>query len=72
MTRALAVMTDQHWGAYPDAAIPADCKGELKLKNWAFAITARSTMRKARIALARRLAINMHAMLRNGTEFQPA
>jgi len=47
-------------------------KGELKLKNWAFAITARSTMRKARIALARRLAINMHAMLRNGTEFQPA
>lgn len=29
-------------------------------------------MRKARIALARRLAIIMHAMLRNGTEFQPA
>jgi transposase len=26
-------------------------------------------MRKARIALARRLAIIMHAMLRNGTEF---
>ncbi|MGN6288750.1 MAG: hypothetical protein ACTHNA_05735 [Sphingopyxis terrae] len=24
MTRALAVMTDQHWGAYPDAGIPAD------------------------------------------------
>jgi hypothetical protein len=29
-------------------------------------------MRKARIALARRLAIIMHAMLRYGTEFQPA
>lgn len=29
-------------------------------------------MRKARIALARRLAIIMHAMLRDDTEFQPA
>ena len=47
-------------------------KGELKLKDWAFAIARRSTMRKARIALARRLAIIMHAMLRDGTEFQPA
>ena len=44
-------------------------KGQLKLKDWAFAIAKRSTMRKARIALARRLAIIMHAMLRDGTEF---
>jgi transposase len=29
-------------------------------------------MRKARIALARRLAIIMHAMLRRGTEFNRA
>jgi transposase len=29
-------------------------------------------MRKARIALARRLAIIRHAMLRHGTEFNPA
>jgi hypothetical protein len=29
-------------------------------------------MRKARIALARRLAIIMHAMLQHGTEFTPA
>jgi hypothetical protein len=29
-------------------------------------------MRKARIALARRLAIIMHAMLRDDTEFKPA
>jgi transposase len=28
-------------------------------------------MRKARVALARRLAIIMHAMLRDGTEFVP-
>ena len=47
-------------------------KGQLKLKDWAFAIAARSTMRKARVALARRLAIIMHAMLRDGTEFTSA
>ena len=38
----------------------------------AFAIGKRSTMPKARIALARRLAIIMHAMVRHGTEFKPA
>ena len=48
------------------------CKRPLKLRDWAFAIAKRSTMRKARIALARRLAIIMHAMLRHGTEFKPA
>ena len=47
-------------------------KGQLKLKDWAFAIAKRSTMRKARVALARRLAIIMHAMLRDGTEFASA
>lgn len=47
-------------------------KGELKLKDWALAIAERTNMRRARIALARRLAIIMHAMLRDGTEFQPA
>ena len=37
-------------------------KGQLKLKDWAFAIAKRSTMRKARKSLwARRLAIIMHA-----------
>jgi transposase len=48
------------------------CKQSLKLRDWAFAIAKRSTMRKARIALARRLAIIMHAMLRDDTEFKPA
>ena len=33
-------------------------KGQLKLKDWAFAIAKRSTMRKARVALTRRLAIS--------------
>ena len=39
---------------------------------FAFAIAKRSTMRKARIALARRLAIIMDAMLRDGTRFVAA
>jgi hypothetical protein len=38
-------------------------------KDWALAIAKRSNKRKARIALARRLAIIMHAMLRDGTDF---
>ena len=40
-------------------------KGQLKLKDWAFAITRRSTMRKARIALARLMLApeNIQAML---------
>lgn len=47
-------------------------KGELKLGDWAIASARRSTMRKLRIALARRLALIMHAMLRQGAGFQPA
>lgn len=47
-------------------------RGSLKLKEWALGIAKRSSMRKARVALARRLAIIMHAMLRHGTEFKPA
>ena len=47
-------------------------KAQLKLKDWAFAIAQQSTMRQARVALARRLAITMHAMLRDGTEFASA
>jgi hypothetical protein len=46
-------------------------KSALKLKDWSFVIAKRSTMRKARIAPARRLAIIMHAVLRDGTEFNP-
>jgi hypothetical protein len=47
-------------------------KGPLKLKTWALAISKRPNMRKARVALARRLAIIMHAMLRDGTDFASA
>ena len=41
--------------------------GALKLKEWALAIARRSTLRKARIARARRYAI-MHAVLRGAPE----
>jgi hypothetical protein len=44
-------------------------RGKLKLKDWAFAIAKRSTMREARIALARRLAIII-APLDGGSEFR--
>ena len=47
-------------------------QGQLKLKNWAFVIAQQSRMRKARVPLARRLAIIMHAMLRDRTEFASA
>jgi len=47
-------------------------KGSLGLKDWALAISKRSNMHKARVALARRLAIIMHAMLRDGADFASA
>src|SRR6185369_5810820 len=40
------------------------------LKSWALKIAKRRGLRKARVALARRLAVIMHAMLRDGTLFQ--
>lgn len=39
------------------------------LKSWALKIAKRRGLRKARVALARRLAVIMHAMLRDGTLF---
>ena len=47
-------------------------RGSLALKTWALDIARRSTLRKARVALARRLAVIMFAMLKHGTEFQSA
>ena len=46
--------------------------GSLALKNWALDIARRSTMRKVRVALARKLAVIMFAMLKYNTEFEPA
>jgi len=39
------------------------------LKDWAMALASRTDMRKAKVALARKLAVVLHRMLQDGTEF---
>ena len=45
-------------------------KKSFAVKEWAKKIAKRRGLKKARVALARRLAVIMHAMLRDGTLFQ--
>ncbi len=47
-------------------------KGCSALKSWAMRIAARAGMSKAKVALARRLAVIMHRMLADGTPFNAA
>jgi transposase len=47
-------------------------KGCPQLKSWAMRIARRAGMNKAKVALARKLAVIMHRMLANGTPFNPA
>ncbi len=47
-------------------------KGCSQLKSWAMRIARRAGMRKAKVALARKLAVIMHRMLADGTPFNPA
>ena len=47
-------------------------KGCSALKSWAMRIAKRAGMQKAKVALARKLAVIMHRMLVNGTTFQSA
>jgi transposase len=47
-------------------------KGCTALKSWAMRIAKRAGMNKAKVALARRLAVIMHRMLADGTPFNPA
>jgi transposase len=47
-------------------------KGCSKLKSWAMRIAKRAGMSKAKVALARRLAVIMHRMLVDGTVFDAA
>jgi transposase len=42
-----------------------------QLKSWAMRIAKRAGMRKAKVALARKLAVIMHRMLADGRAFQP-
>ena len=47
-------------------------KGCTQLKSWAMRIARRAGMSKAKVALARRLAVIMHRMLADRTPFNPA
>jgi len=47
-------------------------KGCTALKSWAMKIAKRSGMKKAKVALARKLAVIMHRMLADGTSFRNA
>ena len=47
-------------------------KGCSQLKSWAMRIARRAGMRKAKVALARKLAVIMHRMLADQTPFNPA
>lgn len=46
-------------------------KGCTELKSWAMRIAKRAGMSKAKVALARRLAVILHRMLADGTPFNP-
>jgi transposase len=46
-------------------------KGCTQLKSWAMRIARRAGMRKAKVALARKLAVIMHRMLADGQSFNP-
>jgi transposase len=46
-------------------------KGCAQLKSWAMRIARRSGMRKAKVALARKLAVILHRMLADGQAFNP-
>ena len=47
-------------------------KGCAQLKSWAMRIARRGGMKKAKVALARKLAVILHRMLANGTPFNAA
>jgi transposase len=47
-------------------------KGCAQLKSWAMRIARRAGMRKAKVALARKLAVIMHRMLADAKQFNPA
>ena len=44
-------------------------KGCSELKSWAMKLARRAGMQKAKVALARKLAVIMHRMLADGTAF---
>jgi transposase len=53
-------------------AILERAKGDFPLRKWALGIAKRAGMRKAKVALARKLAVILHRMLVDGTAFDSA
>jgi len=51
-------------------SILSRCRESFALKTWAMKIAKRRGFKKARVALGRKLAVIMHAMLRDSTLFQ--
>ena len=47
-------------------------KGCAQLKSWAMKLARRAGMKKAKVALARKLAVILHRMLADGTPFNAA
>lgn len=61
------------WLLYEAAnAMLTRCKSQNWLKDWAQNVARRRGLRKARVALARRLAVVMHRMWINQTPFEIA
>ena len=46
-------------------------RGESELRSWGLALRKRLGFKRAAVALARKLAVIMHAMLKTGTDFNP-
>jgi transposase len=53
-------------------AILTRMAGDSPLRRWALAVARRTGMRKAKVALARKLAVILHRMLVDGTPFDAA
>ena len=47
------------------------CVARATLRSWALALRKRLGFKRAAVALARKLAVIMHAMLKTGTDFDP-
>ena len=48
------------------------CSAESDLRSWGLKLRERLGFKRAAVAVARKLAVTMHAMLRTGTEFNRA
>ena len=57
-----------HFAEEPSSRPLTPVKGSA-LKSWALSLSKRAGMRKAKVALARKLAVVLHTMMRHGKPF---